>query len=364
MLAGTELSFIWICFEGFLYGFYSGIFAIYLQCTKKESRSAMIVFYVLCLLYLLSTVSVISDFLNLIFDIYYANALSLPLQMDLFSMDFRLRFVQVIAFGCCDVIAQFILIYRCWIVWGKNFRVVIVPSFLAIAFIVIWVVCSSYDNVIQTLEENSSPAWSNTTFLTTLALTMAVNILVTGLIVFKILKVFMEVKATSVERTLGSLSSTAGNPKLQHIIFIIIESGMALFAIQLVRIVLTSILISLPTDSNPDVIIGLGNALNYVISFHEMLNGIAPTIILVRVSMGLSFDDEQSFKEGVGSLIFYNPPSDPSTPALSSSGSIPLQGRNEDICFNNLTSDDTNSLWRVGSTTSSNIPPQERIEVM
>ena len=69
---------------------------------------------------------------------------------------------------------------------------------------------------------------------------MVVNALVTGLIVFKILRVFLIVKATLVERTLGSLSSTGG-PKLRHIIFIIIESGMALFAIQLARVVITSL---------------------------------------------------------------------------------------------------------------------------
>jgi hypothetical protein len=67
---------------------------------------------------------------------------------------------------------------------------------------------------------------------------MAVNTLVTGLIAFRILKVFLEVKAatTSVERTLG----TTGGTKFRHVIFIIIESGMALFVIQLVRIVLYS----------------------------------------------------------------------------------------------------------------------------
>ena len=83
--------------------------------------------------------------------------------------------------------------------------------------------------------------------------------------------------------------------------------------------------------------------------------------------MGLSFDDEESFKEGVGSLNFYNPPSDPNTPALGSSGSmIPLQEMNEDhdVCFNNSPSDDPNPLRRVGSSSSSNILPEERIEVI
>ena len=63
---------------------------------------------------------------------------------------------------------------------------------------------------------------------------MAVNTLVTGMIVFRILKVTAGIEPTSVERTLGS----SGGNKFRHIMFIIIESGMALFAIQLVRVVM------------------------------------------------------------------------------------------------------------------------------
>ena len=84
--------------------------------------------------------------------------------------------------------------------------------------------------------------------------------------------------------------------------------------------------------------------------------------------MGLSFDDEDSFKEGVGSLKFYNPPSHPDTPALGSSGSVPLQemDNDHDICFDNSpsASDDPNLLRRlglgVGSCSNNNMPPQER----
>ena len=94
---------------------------------------------------------------------------------------------------------------------------------------------------------------------------------VTGLIVFKILKVFLEVKATLAEQTSSSLSSTGGT-KLQHIIFIIIESGMALFVIQLVRIVLTS----LPTEVQLNL--GFMFALDIVISLHQMLNVIIRSV--------------------------------------------------------------------------------------
>ena len=50
-------------------GLYSAIFAIYLQCPSKESRMATIVFYALCLLYVLSTVTVVSDVLALILEV-------------------------------------------------------------------------------------------------------------------------------------------------------------------------------------------------------------------------------------------------------------------------------------------------------
>ena len=103
---------------------------------------------------------------------------------------------------------------------------------------------------------------------------MVVNALVTGLIVFKILKVFLEVKASSVEQTWGSLSSTGG-PKLRHIIFIIIESGMALFAIQLVRVVFTSLSAGDLQGGPPP---GLEIATYFVIGIHQALNVIIRSV--------------------------------------------------------------------------------------
>ena len=46
-------------------GIYSAIFIIYLHCILlKESRKTSIVFYALCLLYVLSTVTVVCDLLQ------------------------------------------------------------------------------------------------------------------------------------------------------------------------------------------------------------------------------------------------------------------------------------------------------------
>jgi hypothetical protein len=102
---------------------------------------------------------------------------------------------------------------------------------------------------------------------------MAVNALMTGLIVFKILKVFLEFKSTSVEQTLGSLSSTGGS-KLRHVIFIIIESGMALFAIQLVRVVLTILWAQTESPGLTRPMVGA----ELVISIHQMFNVIIRSV--------------------------------------------------------------------------------------
>ena len=115
--------------------------------------------------------------------------------------------------------------------------------------------------------------WGNTLVLTSYVASMVVNALVTGLIAFKILKVFLEVKPTSVEQTLGSLNSTRGS-KLRRIIFIIIESGMALFAIQLVHVGIT-ILLLLDGSSTPSShIIALG----LVVPTHQALNVIIRSV--------------------------------------------------------------------------------------
>ena len=117
--------------------------------------------------------------------------------------------------------------------------------------------------------DNFDPSyWPNTLTITGLAASMTVNALMTGMIVFRILKA-TGVRPTSVERILGSAE---GN-KFRHIMFIIIESGMALFAIQLVRIVLS--FVSVPVEQIPI----LQAAFDFVAALNQMLN-----VIIIRSS--------------------------------------------------------------------------------
>ena len=100
-------------------------------------------------------------------------------------------------------------------------------------------------------------------FITGTAASMAVNTLMTGMIAFRILKGMGFIsRPTSVERTLGS---TGGN-KFRHIMFIIIESAMALFAIQLVRVVMQFTPISgLLFDEVYDIVVVINQMLNVII---------------------------------------------------------------------------------------------------
>ena len=117
------------------------------------------------------------------------------------------------------------------------------------------------------------PNWGYLLALASFSGSMTVNALVTGLIVFRIFKVFREVKdvTTSNEKSLG----ITGGSKLLSIIFIIIESGITLFAIQLVR--LTIYATGLGTDAENDVY-------QLIVSIHQMVNVVISSVIVTLYS--------------------------------------------------------------------------------
>jgi len=254
---------------------------------QNTDKAKNIIFYALWVLYALSA---ITSSVSIV--------LGCPWSSANIEMVHHLGIIKVTAFACCDFITQFILIYRCWIIWGCSIRVAIFPSLLAFVFLAIWIASGTAPlSIVQ--DQIVVPVWSNILPLTGLTLSMTVNALVTGLIVFRIFKVFQEVKTCCTAD--DQISGVTGESTLQRVIFILIESGMALFSIQLARLVVTI----MRTD-------GAYAAYCFIGSIHEILNGITPTIILVRVSMGLSFHDESSLVEAsIGSLRFAHDISNP-----------------------------------------------------
>ena len=131
---------------------------------------------------------------------------------------------------------------------------------------------------------------------TGLATSMAVNTLATGLIVFRILKVFLEVKPTLVERTLGS----TGGTKLRHIIFVVIESGMALFVIQLVGLVLSIT----PVTEEQWPVVQAAN--NFIIVIDQMLIviiiGSVHFVLLITIAW-LGYRTNDNFGTGFNEIV-------------------------------------------------------------
>ena len=148
-------------------GFYCGILALYFQCQSNKSestgRTTTIISYAVYLLYVLCTVNFIIDLAVLEIELLEVsnnsicsmNIIFLSIVQSLFSSSISpsLETVQGVTSGCCDFLAQCILvrinnctyhpfyssksskIYRCWIVWGQNIHVVIIPSFLAVTYL-------------------------------------------------------------------------------------------------------------------------------------------------------------------------------------------------------------------------------------
>ena len=168
--------------------------------------------------------------------------------------------------------------------YGQNTRVIIVPSILAFAFLgpsfyldsladldllplVMWMAGNGALFIAQ--NEIDEKPWGQNLLLTSLVTSMTVNATVTGLIVFKIFKVFRVRSVTALEER--SVGITHGN-KLRSVIFIIIESGMALFAIQLIRVVLST-QITAATEATYYVF-------EFIVAIHETVNVIISSVIV------------------------------------------------------------------------------------
>ena len=167
-------------------------------------------------------------------------------------------------------------IYRCWITWGCNIYIVIFPSILAILFfgqshsvnlrlsfltglfnlfsLAFWLACANASQIVP--NGILQAPWGTWLGVAGIVMSMIVNAYATGLIAFKILKVYRDVKPTS---------GSHGGIKFRKVLSIVIESGIALFCIQLIRVVL--IINFEMTGSDIPL-----NALEIVIPIHEILN--------------------------------------------------------------------------------------------
>ena len=104
--------------------------------------------------------------------------------------------------------------------------------------------------------------WAETLVTTSLAMSLTVNTLVTGLIVSGIVKLFRKVNT----------GITQSRSIFQRVIGIIIESGSVLFAVQLARLVISILLIFMDDRVYSAFILS--------VCIHQMINVIIKSLLL------------------------------------------------------------------------------------
>ncbi|KDR69117.1 hypothetical protein GALMADRAFT_215400 [Galerina marginata CBS 339.88] len=170
------------------------------------------------------------------------------------------------AFAVTDFLAQSLLIFRCWIVWNKRYAIVVLPAILATASF--W--CALSDLLIfdtQSLQHLNISAVENIP-LAAYAISMANNTIVTLLLVMRI---------WLLSRDFAKLSSIPSDKVFTIIVAMLLESGITIFFAQLLWVVLFA-----KGSGGYTVVVG---AITQTYAF-------TPTIILIRVAIGASYDAE------------------------------------------------------------------------
>ncbi|SJL18438.1 uncharacterized protein ARMOST_22027 [Armillaria ostoyae] len=164
------------------------------------------------------------------------------------------------------IIADCTIIWRCWVVWTHDWRVIILPIF----FLVGEIVCGVNGVVYQFMIENEIDETQTNWALATMATTLGTNILCTALIVGRIIYV-----ARRHRGIMGGIRTYRG------VIEILVESAALYSIIYVVLMILYPL---------------KGSGLMYPQSLSYPVTGIAPTLIILRVASGQSRPEESSLE--------------------------------------------------------------------
>jgi len=267
-------NYIGVVFTAILYGLYCLIFGLYWRIQlKRTDRWKGVLLYPLTASFLLCTAYFIISIIQLQFVITMS-----VLQEDTFGLAVVWMTVANNAvYIAIDFISQLILFYRCWIMWHKLY-IMVVPCILSLAFLVAALTTLGFQ--IKDIADNLPvPDWYPSAVTAFFFLSLGVNTLVTGLIVYKIITVYNDIRGFNISNAMQPSAHGSGQRDLYPLISILIESGLITFVGQLTQ--------SIMYKSAPTAFPLVGGCV-------VMLYGISTTVVLVRVEMGISYDHTTS----------------------------------------------------------------------
>ncbi|KAF8442448.1 hypothetical protein L210DRAFT_3446785 [Boletus edulis BED1] len=164
-----------------------------------------------------------------------------------------------------DLLGDFVLIYRCWTIWGKNYYIIVLPFLTSIGGFAC--IIATLDILLATNPNSPTPPPALVPLsLAAYTLPLCTNVMVTSLIVYRI---------WYTSRTIPD-SPQIGQGATRRAMMLIIESGALYLVFQFVFVVLVAI----------------SNAAEAIVAVMAVqIYGIAPTLIIIRVGLGISSEN-------------------------------------------------------------------------
>jgi len=249
--------------EAVLYGCNTFLFAVSIYLMLKRSRDqgsgSKTIFILSIALYLSCFTHFVLEFIH-----YYTTLSTTGVKG--FGDETHEHLAADVFISVTDFIGQLIIIVRCWLLWDKNYWVTIVPSLCALAGLGCIL---GIPPILLNLDPNAPVAPKSLVPLGQAGyiLPLCANVMVTMLICLRIWYLSPRKKANMASARIPSGSGLAA-------INIVVESGMLYLAAQLTYTVLF-------TMGHPAQAIAALMAVQ--------IYGIAPTLIVIRVSLGLSY---------------------------------------------------------------------------
>ncbi|KAF7350778.1 hypothetical protein MSAN_01639000 [Mycena sanguinolenta] len=241
-----DMTELWV--GTFFYGIYLVLFCICIYILLNRPRPGNAVLLVTAIaLFTLSTVQAV---LNLVLGATEIDYLDLPFD--------KINRAAEIIYGVTNIIADALVIYRCYIVWDRNVYVIILPLLMLAVTSVFGV----------DIKLPANPYFS---------LSLATNVLVTALTAGRIWWICRQCR-------LYSKFTTAQQKRCMSAIGIIAESGVLYPASILAYLILGAI---------PKVSI----VQEPIYQMMAQIMGIAPTLIIVRVGLGVNDSNQESSLE-------------------------------------------------------------------
>ncbi|KAJ8073796.1 hypothetical protein PM082_012074 [Marasmius tenuissimus] len=262
----------------FLYGVYAVLYGICMMVLRrKKTRYHLRYMIAMSTLFTLGTAGIVLTAISVI-EYGYRNLKNVMVleEVDYLSPSF---IPTMRVFFCTYVLSNFvahaILISRCFIVWGRRLRIIVIPAILSVA-------CNAAGLVTAATAEHFRPVGSYSMFSlrATGGTPLLIAFIATDLFINILLTLMLAGRIFAITRTTREILGSNVRTMYYSLVVVIIESGM-LYPITLI------LLPALASTAGSNVV-----AFSLV-----QIVGITPTLVIVRVGLGNHVEDVQSCLE-------------------------------------------------------------------